>query len=149
MGEPTATDTHGAYKGYYEEAPIALDSPFIIPDRKPEATITTWGQIPVAETIYEVDVSIKFQKLVDQWSKDTLYMSSITARVAHPSYLEIIAMGEKAVPLILGELEKAPNYWFHALTAITKEDPIPKEAWGRLGEMTEVWLKWGRDKDSF
>ncbi len=95
----------------------------------------------------EVDVSRKFKQLVDQWSKDTLYMSSITYMVEHPSYLEIVAMGEKAVPLLLRELEKAPNYWFPALTAITGENPIPEEARGRLIEMTEAWLEWGRDKD--
>ncbi len=73
-------------------------------------------------------------------------MSSIAYMVEHPSYLEIVAMGEKAVPLLLRELEKSPNYWFPALTAITGENPIPKEARGRLIEMTEAWLEWGRGK---
>ena len=94
----------------------------------------------------EVDVPRRFQQLVDRWSEDTLDMSSIEDMVEHPSYSAIIDMGEAAVPLLLRELEKAPNYWFHALEAITRENPIPEEARGRLIEMTEAWLEWGRGK---
>jgi hypothetical protein len=94
----------------------------------------------------EVDVPRRFQQLVDRWSEDTLDMSSIEDMVEHPSYSAIIDMGEAAVPLLLRELEKAPNYWFPALTAITGVNPIPEEARGRLIEMTEAWLEWGRGK---
>ncbi|MCH7922920.1 MAG: hypothetical protein IH975_07815 [Nitrospinae bacterium] len=94
--------------------------------------------------MYQEVVFRRFQQLVDRWSKETINMSSIAARVAHPAYLEIIGMGDKAVPLLLSELEKRPNHWFLALTAITTENPIPEEARGRFKEMTEAWLEWGR-----
>lgn len=146
----TATKTNGKYKGSDLEITIAQSSPLKWRHVRWDGTFASSDPKYVAETIYyEAGVSKKFQHLVDLWSEDTIYMSSITAMVAHPSYLKIIALGEKAVPLLLGELEKSPNYWFHALTAITEEDPIPKEARGRLREMTEIWLEWGRDKDYF
>ena len=144
MSEPTATEASDIYTGFDLDTPIDLNLPFIIPDRKREETLPTWGQIHVTTAIYQEVVFRRFQQLVDRWSKETINMSSIAARVAHSAYLEIIGMGEKAVPLLLSELEKRPSHWFPALTAITRENPIPEEARGRFKEMTEAWLEWGR-----
>ena len=146
MSEPTVTETGGMYTGPDLGPSIDLFLPLTMPDRIREATLATWGQrVHVGEaTYYAVDVSRKFQQLVNRWSEDTINMSSIAARVAHPAYLKIIGMGEKAVPLLLSELENRPSHWFPALTAITGENPIPEEARGRFKEMTEAWLEWGR-----
>lgn len=62
----------------------------------------------------------------------------------HPSYQQIIGMGSEAVPLILKDLQQQPDHWFWALAHITGEDPVPEEKRGRLGEMAEAWLNWGR-----
>ena len=146
MNSPTATETLGMYTGIELDKTVDPPFPFIIPDRKWEATRPTWDQRHEAQVIYQEVVSRRFQQLVDRWSEDTLDMSSIEDMVEHPSYSAIIDMGEAAVPLLLRELEKAPNYWFPALTAITGVNPIPEEARGRLIEMTEAWLEWGRGK---
>lgn len=147
MSPQTATETRGMYTGTDLDTPIDLNLPFIMPDRKREATRPTWDQIDETTAIYQEVVSRRFQQLVDRWLEDTINMSSIAARVAHPAYLEIIGMGEKVVPLLLSELEKRPSHWFPALTAITRENPIPEEARGRFKEMTEAWLEWGRENN--
>ena len=45
----------------------------------------------------------------------------------HPAYLDIIGMGDKAVPLILRDLKKETSHWFIALRAITKSSPVRPE----------------------
>jgi hypothetical protein len=53
-------------------------------------------------------------------------------------------MGEPAVPYILAELEREPDWWFAALKAITAADPVPQASRGKLVEMSRGWLEGGR-----
>jgi len=50
----------------------------------------------------------------------------------------------RAVPLILAEMEARPDRWDLALREITGEDPVPRGSWGRLREICESWIGWGR-----
>ena len=61
---------------------------------------------------------------------------------SHPAYLRIIAHGKRALPFIFHELERAPDYWFTALRAITNEDPVPDNARGDMKAMRSYWLRW-------
>lgn len=88
----------------------------------------------------------KFALLKRKWECETAYLSSITDMAMHPSYQQIIGMGPSATPLILAELRKRPGHWFWALKAITGEDPVLPNQRGRIKEMTEAWLCWGRKK---
>lgn len=148
MSGLTETSTPGIYEESELETTEAENPLFDLRDREWKDTTVIWGPRPVYQTVYYPVVSIRrFQQLADQWLEDTINMSSIAARAAHPAYLEIIGMGEKAVPLLLNELEKRPSHWFIALTAITGQNPIPEEARGRFKEMTEAWLEWGRENN--
>ena len=49
-----------------------------------------------------------------------------------------------AVPIILRELQRRPDHWFRALSAITGENPIQEGHAGNLKQMTQDWLDWGR-----
>jgi hypothetical protein len=55
-------------------------------------------------------------------------------------------MGERAVPLLLGELRQEPDDWFWALHAITRASPVPEESRGNLRAMAAAWLQWGLQK---
>lgn len=88
----------------------------------------------------------RFRELVKIWAKETAYLSSITKIVQHPAYQEIISMGKDIVPLILNELKESPNFWFSALKTITGEDPTPPENRGKIKQMTQAWLNWGKNK---
>ncbi|MBI5409314.1 MAG: hypothetical protein HZA14_08110 [Nitrospirae bacterium] len=92
------------------------------------------------------DPLTKFLTLQKEWEGNTAHLSSMTKIVMHPAYQQIIGMGQVAVPLILSEMRKKPDHWFWALRSITGEDPVLPEHRGRLKQMTEDWLKWGRDK---
>ncbi len=87
----------------------------------------------------------RFFTLKKEWEDNTAHLSSMTKIVMHPAYHQIIGMGQIAIPLILSEMEKNPDHWFWALRSITGEDPVLPVHRGRLKQMTDDWLKWGRE----
>jgi hypothetical protein len=62
----------------------------------------------------------------------------------HAAYQQIIGMGPEVVPLLLRELARDPDHWFRVLHALTGVDPVPPESRGKVREMAEAWLRWGR-----
>ena len=92
------------------------------------------------------DLERRFRELVARWQAEVAHLSSTTARVQHPAYREIIALGPPAVPLLLRELERRPNQWFAALRSLTGADPVAPADRGHLGRMAESWIKWGKER---
>jgi hypothetical protein len=92
------------------------------------------------------DLERKFRQLADEWLAAVAHLSSTTARVQHPTYREIIALGPPVVPLLLRELERRPNHWFAALRSLTGTDPVAPAERGHLGLMAESWIKWGKER---
>jgi len=88
----------------------------------------------------------RFERLRADWKEHTRFLSSTTAITADAAYLRIIGLGYEAVPLILRDLMKAPDHWFHALHAITGDDPVEPQHWGDMTAMTSAWLQWGRSR---
>jgi hypothetical protein len=86
-----------------------------------------------------------FRKLATEWHAEVAALSSTTARVEHPSYRAIVALGPAVVPLLLRELEQHPNRWFAALKTLTGADPVAPSDRGRIGPMTDAWIKWGKE----
>jgi hypothetical protein len=107
---------------------------------------------PIAEMLVQRNAEAKvdhrsFYSALNAWKKEVAFVSSISEQVASPSYLRIIGMGEKVLPLILRELKEEPAMFFPALEAITGlNDVIPEECYGDLEAMSEAWLSWGRAK---
>ncbi|MBI4431632.1 MAG: hypothetical protein HY587_07985 [Candidatus Omnitrophica bacterium] len=91
----------------------------------------------------EENIGQEFYKLAVQWREETRYLSSISEISMNPEYQKIIGMGGEVVPFILRELKQSPAYWFWALKAITRVDPVPVQHKGNIEKMTECWLKWG------
>lgn len=102
--------------------------------------------IPVEREGPTVADEARFGALAARWRCDTLNISSTSRMAMHPAYQSIIGMGIVAVPLILGELQARPDWWFWALRAITGVDPVPVNRRGFLHDMAEAWLKWGRER---
>ncbi len=87
--------------------------------------------------------------LLSEWHKERGITSSSTDMVMCYSYQRIIGMGEKAVPLLLEQIEREgeqPDHWFYALRMLTGKNPVPKEARGNLKKMAQIWLEWARAK---
>ncbi len=87
----------------------------------------------------------RFRTLVEQWKRDTLVLSNPTAMEQHPAYQEIIRMGPDAIPLILAELRREPDFWFAALHRLTGANPETPEMRGKISLLADAWLKWGRE----
>lgn len=111
------------------------------------------GGVAVAESNVQgeplwnaVDASTekRFSELAAQWKREVGHISSITRRISHPAYLQIISLGASVVPLLLSELEREPNHWFQALRTLTGADPVTPEQRGKVEEMANAWLSWGR-----
>ncbi len=90
--------------------------------------------------------AIRFNTLKVDWEAGTAHLSSIAEIAMHPAYQQIIGMGTIAIPFILSELKKKPGHWFWALKSITGEDPVLPQQRGRMKEMTEAWLRWGKEQ---
>lgn len=99
-----------------------------------------WG----TKTISLASVTAEFQALAAQWRADSQYDSAAFHMTA--AYQQIIDLDWPVVPVLLGELERRPDWWFMALTAITGEQPVRPEHAGNLTAMTEDWLAWGRQR---
>ncbi|WP_369723073.1 hypothetical protein AB8Z38_03030 [Bradyrhizobium sp. LLZ17] len=89
-----------------------------------------------------------FQELVRQWHSQRGTTSSPLDMAMCPAYQQMLAMGERAVPLILKQLELEsddPDHWFWALNFLTGEDPVQDEDRGNMRKMSAAWLRWGRN----
>src|SRR5258708_5461853 len=83
----------------------------------------------------EPELRQEFDSLAAQWKRERGATSMARRMAEHPSYRRIVAMGDRAVPLILADLERQPDHWFIALHEITGASPVPEESRGRLNEM--------------
>ena len=86
----------------------------------------------------------EFQILADEWERELPRGVDVTQMVEHPAYQQIIEMGEPAVGWLLERLAERPARWFPALHSITGASPVPEQSHGKLKEMTEAWLSWGK-----
>jgi len=84
-----------------------------------------------------------FDELSQQWRAATMFESNVERIVLHQAYQRIIGLGPQVVPYIFQELEKAPDHWFWALTAIVGEDHGAQQT--SISAAAEAWLAWGRN----
>ncbi len=88
----------------------------------------------------------RFLELAATWKRERGPHSSSARLTDHPAYQHIIALGPEVVPLLLRELERSPDHRFRALHTLTGADPVPPESRGKIREMAEAWLRWGRER---
>ena len=91
-----------------------------------------------------VPVSLErtFGEHARRWRDETGGYSLTHRRYTHPSYRAILTLGKPAVPLILRELERQPDYWFEALEALTGCDVAPDAR--TFDEAVASWVEWGK-----
>ncbi len=92
------------------------------------------------------EVKEEFANLASQWIQDVEGMSSTVEMVQHPAYQKIVSMGQVVVPFLLEDLRQNPIYWLPALRQITQQNPIKPEQRGKIKQMAEAWLNWGKQK---
>jgi hypothetical protein len=87
----------------------------------------------------------RFDRLAEEWRRDTGYLSSYRQALKHPAAQEILAAGGAVVPLILADIPHRPGLWISMLFVITGEDPGGYEP-GVVAQMDAAWLRWGRER---
>ena len=90
------------------------------------------------------ELARRFRALAAEWKTGRGHSSSITKMANHPAYRKIAAMGPRAIPLVLRELEREPDHWFWALKEITNVNPVPEADRGDIEKMARHWIAWGR-----
>lgn len=128
--EVMPTQPLGRYQGYVT-AVSSTAGPTIYVDSKASSTVR---------------ISDYFQKLADQWQHDTAHVSQISQRIDHPAYKRIVRMGSAAVPLILEQMKEGSGHWFHALSMLVDDNPIPSDFSGTIDDAAALWVAWGVDK---
>lgn len=86
----------------------------------------------------------RFRLLAAEWKDRSRHLSNSAQMAMLKPYQQIIGMGESALPLIFEELSREPDHWFWALEAITQQNPVPREAKGKIRQMADAWLAWAR-----
>jgi len=90
----------------------------------------------------DTDIAETFRTLAERWRSETGHLSIVQQKVMNRSYLEIIGLGQPALPLLLGELRERPAHWFLALSSIARENPVRPGA--TFDDAVMDWLAWGR-----
>jgi hypothetical protein len=104
----------------------------------------------------DTELAKRFAELNAAWKEGTRFTSKMKTMAEHPAFREIVALGEKVVPLILADLERNGGFGFLALKEITGVDPLIPEGHegnkaiceGWMGYdirgMDAAWIAWGR-----
>jgi hypothetical protein len=92
------------------------------------------------EYVEKVYLKEKFLNLKDDWELRTMFTSSIVDIVEDQSFQQIIAMGEKAIPLIIDEIEAKPRSLVWALNIIYKAR-LKSSSRLTVAEACKAWVK--------
>jgi hypothetical protein len=102
---------------------------------------------PVTAPETKESLEQRIQRLLDRWRTETAPLSSSTRITGHPAYQELISLGTPALPYLFRDLEKTRDgHLSKALTAITGANPVPDGNIGKILEIADCWLQWGKDK---
>jgi len=104
----------------------------------------------VTAEAYRLALKDIFDSRVRDWVQDTQWTSSISAITAHRQFAEIVDMGEIVIPFVLQRLAAGELniHWFPLLKDLAHgHDPVPPQYRGRVRQMADEWLAWGRQRN--
>ena len=90
------------------------------------------------------NIVAQFDELARIWESDSPPGVDLGEKVIHLAYQRIIGLGPSAIPVILSKLEDQPSHWFWALHVLTGADPVIAHHRGRLRDMANDWVEWGK-----
>ncbi|HEV7442123.1 MAG TPA: hypothetical protein VGO18_05975 [Steroidobacteraceae bacterium] len=89
---------------------------------------------------------IRFEALSAEWFTETRFQPSDSRICMHPAFLDIVSMGEPAVPFIVESLRKRPSFLTEALRRIVGS--LPETSIGaneKIQEAVSAWIHWYDD----
>jgi hypothetical protein len=137
--------THNAAQGEglfgIEEPPSALQ--LVEPETEGELEA-----VPVGETVPLVDeqgaISASFNELAEELEEMTAGLSSMRRAVRYPAFIEILALGDSAIPAVIERLKTTENrpLWLRVLGTLTPFPPGAGES--TIDDAAAAWIRWGR-----
>jgi hypothetical protein len=92
----------------------------------------------------------RFREEAEKWDRETAHLSSPAQRFLHPSYVAIMGMAQdnrdKVIDLLLRDMRDNRREWFWALSYLTHQNPIDKRDSGKLDNMIQSWVRWGKQE---
>lgn len=95
------------------------------------------------ELLIQADIAQQFRILMSRWKSETMAMSSSTDICNHEAYRGIVALGERAIPPVLKELEAGELRLLSVLREI-KGDVVFDNV-DSVETLASAWLRWGRE----
>ena len=89
-------------------------------------------------------VAAQVDELAKIWELERPQGVDVSEMISHLAYQRIIGLGPTVIPFILSKLERQPSHWFWALHVLTGADPVKPEHQGRLRDMANDWIEWGK-----
>ena len=87
----------------------------------------------------------QFDLYTSRWKKETAFSSSTSEITDNSAYRSIIGLGQGVIPFILEDLRNTDSHWFHALEALTGQNPIKESNRGNIPAMKADWLEWAEE----
>ena len=134
LASPTSTAVNRYFK-YQESEYISVKAPVLFCHQVPKS-------LPPARSEHEKTVE-QLEKLYLRWKRETGALSLTSQKVSHPSYLQMVGFGAKALPFLFKTIQKSPSQLILAIQAITKENPVKPGS--SISEAIDSWLNWARE----
>ncbi|GAB3910112.1 hypothetical protein [Mucilaginibacter boryungensis] len=83
----------------------------------------------------------RFKKYLAAWKRETFVISNIDKIINNRNFLNIINMGDNAVPFILNEIHNRPSNLVWAMNLIFKGRISNNNL--TINEACKAWVKWG------
>ena len=99
------------------------------------------------ELFYIGEEKERFNMLADRWERDTMHLSS--PETNHPCFITMDKMkGAKAITWLLERMQKEPTFLMMLLEKWVKkgDSPMTEDMRGKIQEITDAWIKWGKKK---
>lgn len=136
--DPVPAASGCGFLGQFPES--ESDDWFVYPDSE-------WlSDRPKYDLAEQLSVEQRFQKLADEWSRETSHISSTNDLINDRRYQAIIDLGWPVVPYLLSDLRSRKRFWFPALAAITGVRPFDRSDLSSPRRMVDAWLRWGKWK---
>jgi hypothetical protein len=90
------------------------------------------------------DDKLLFDELADELAGAARGMSSTRLALGHPAYVEILALGDQAIPWLLERLASAGDrpIWLRLLGSLTRYQP--GAGMETIPEAAAAWIRWGK-----
>ncbi len=142
---PRTSNEETLYQQNYNDADILEISPLLVP--KNEGTQDKYDVALLMESM-ETSLRAFFEDRAERWLRETQLHSSINSITRHPCFTQIKLMGPQVIVFVLERMSQGEVrvHWFPLLKDLSGEDPVEPHSRGRVREMADAWIDWGRAK---